>query len=66
MPTCTAPDPARPVREYGCTRCQKWHREGLDAEYEPHLYWQSKHGPMERPATPAEVLGRIVQAPEGV
>jgi hypothetical protein len=35
---------AEPVRAYGCVRCQKEHREGLDPEYEPHLMFQSKHG----------------------
>jgi hypothetical protein len=33
-----------PITEYGCVRCQKYHRKGLDAEYEDHLYYQSKHG----------------------
>lgn len=29
--------------EYGCVRCQGYHREG-DALYDAHLYFQSKHG----------------------
>lgn len=31
------------IRGYGCVECQEWHYEG-DAEFEPHIYWQSKHG----------------------
>lgn len=30
------------VRDYGCVKCQKYHREG-DLLYEEHLYFQSKH-----------------------
>jgi len=33
-----------PITEYGCVLCQKYHRKGLDSEYEAHLYHQSKHG----------------------
>lgn len=51
----------RPVREYGCVRCQTTHRRGIDAEYEPHLWSQSKHGWSERPATPGEVLRRLAE-----
>ncbi len=47
------------VREYGCVECQRTHREGLDAEYEPHLWRQSKHGYHDRIATPSEVLALI-------
>jgi hypothetical protein len=35
---------------YGCVECQEWHYEG-DAEYQPHIYFQSKHG-IERRAVP--------------
>lgn len=42
------------VREYGCTKCQRYHREGIDAEYRPHLPHQSKHGWRERRATMGE------------
>lgn len=61
--TTTAPDPARPIREYGCTRCQTYHRQGLDAEYDDHLFWQSKHGPRDRQVTPNEVLERLANEP---
>ena len=37
-----------PITEYGCVKCQKYHRMGLDAEYEDHIYHQSKHGVRER------------------
>jgi len=37
-----------PITEYGCCLCQKWHRKGLDAEYDAHIAWQSKHGTRER------------------
>ena len=30
--------------EYGCCRCQTYHREG-EAVYAEHIMWQSKHGP---------------------
>jgi hypothetical protein len=53
------------VREYGCVRCQKWHRRGIDPEYEPHLYYQSKHGWHERVATPNEVLAMMRATPKG-
>jgi hypothetical protein len=33
-----------PITEYGCTLCQRYHRLGLDSEYEDHIYHQSKHG----------------------
>ncbi len=33
-----------PITAYGCVLCQREHRLGLDAEYQPHLYRQSKHG----------------------
>lgn len=32
------------VREYGCVLCQTFHREGRDADFVPHLMFQSKHG----------------------
>lgn len=47
------------VREYGCTICQRYHRETLDPEYQPHLFHQSKHGYYDRNATPNEVLALI-------
>jgi hypothetical protein len=43
------------VREFGCTRCQAFHVREIDPElYEQHLYFQSKHGWRERPATLGE------------
>ncbi|MFL5327372.1 MAG: hypothetical protein ACJ8C4_00525 [Gemmataceae bacterium] len=32
------------ITYYGCVLCQREHREGIDAEYKPHLWKQSKHG----------------------
>jgi hypothetical protein len=37
-----------PITEYGCVKCQKYHRLGIDAWYDDHLYFQSKHGIRER------------------
>ena len=54
----------RPIREYGCTRCQVYHIQGLDPLYDDHLMWQSKHGWSERFPTPNEVLKRIGMEPE--
>jgi hypothetical protein len=31
------------VKDYGCVKCQKYHREG-DPLYTLHLFHQSKHG----------------------
>lgn len=56
-----ANDPHRPIREYGCCQCQKYHREGLDDEYEPHLFFQSKHGWYDRPPTIGEVFERLMK-----
>lgn len=61
MPATPAKDPHRPVREYGCVLCQKYHREGLDAEYEPHIYSQSKHGIGERRPEVSEVFERLIR-----
>jgi hypothetical protein len=52
------------IREYGCCLCQRagkpyFHRQHLDAEYEPHLPHQSKHGWSDRIATPNEVLALL-------
>jgi len=33
-----------PITYYGCVLCQREHRKGIDAEYTPHIYHQSKHG----------------------
>lgn len=44
------------LTEYGCVLCQKWHRKGIDPEYQPHLMRQSKHGPRSRVATAAETF----------
>lgn len=41
------------IVEYGCVKCQKYHREGDDL-YDAHLMWQSKHGIQRRPPTKAE------------
>lgn len=60
MPTCTALDSRRPVREYGCTTCQAYHREGLDDLYGPHIMRQSKHGMYERAPRLGEVFARLV------
>lgn len=54
------------VREYGCVECQRYHREGIDAEFEPHLLYQSKHGYYDRIATPNEVLQIFRKEPEAV
>lgn len=46
-----------PITEYGCVLCQRYHRLGLDAEYESHLYHQGKHGTRTRaPIGPAETF----------
>ncbi len=47
------------IREYGCTLCQRHHRETLDPEYARHLHRQSKHGPRDRVATPNEALALV-------
>ena len=47
------------VTEYGCCRCQRTHRKGIDPEYGPHLIAQSKHGYYTRVATPDEVLALL-------
>jgi hypothetical protein len=45
------------ITEYGCCHCQKWHRKGLDHEYDEHIYFQGKHqGPRERVAKPGEIF----------
>src|SRR5262245_13072078 len=49
------------VREYGCVLCDRagahpYHREGIDALYEPHHYFQSKGGTYLRPATAGELF----------
>lgn len=31
------------LKVFGCVLCQKYHTEG-DPEFEPHLFFQSKHG----------------------
>lgn len=49
------------VREYGCVKCQKHHRQYLDPEYDDHLFWQNKHGWRERPALPWEVFALEMQ-----
>lgn len=55
-----------PITEYGCTRCQKWHRLGLDSEYEAHLMLQSKHGTSTRaPRTKAEEFVAHMLADKG-
>lgn len=36
------------IREYGCTLCQTYHRQG-DHDYQAHLLHQSRHGVQERP-----------------
>lgn len=35
--------PPAEIKEFGCTLCQTWHREGAPL-YSPHLWAQSKHG----------------------
>jgi hypothetical protein len=46
-----------PITEYGCTLCQRYHRLGMDEEYEAHLYHQSKHGVITRgPIGPRETF----------
>lgn len=29
---------------YGCVKCQREHRKGIDSEYDDHILYQSKHG----------------------
>lgn len=54
-----------PITEYGCTLCQRHHRRGIDAEYDDHLMFQSKHGVRQRaPIGKAEELAAHVQAEE--
>lgn len=48
--------PREMVREYGCVRCQKYHRQLIDPEYEAHILDQSKHGWYERPARIGEIF----------
>jgi hypothetical protein len=36
------------IRAYGCCKCQREHREGVDAEFADHSTFQSKHGVYER------------------
>lgn len=56
----TSPDPRRPVVEYGCAKCQRWHRQGIDPEYDAHLHRQAKHHyRADRPPTQAEALLRL-------
>lgn len=56
---------ATPITEYACCICQRTHRRGLDAEYEAHLPWQSKHGTRQRaPRGPAETFVAEMQAME--
>lgn len=32
------------IREYGCVKCQRWHREGeADRLYEAHMCWQARN-----------------------
>jgi hypothetical protein len=52
------------VQAYGCVECQDWHYEG-DAEYEPHLYWQSKHGIEWRPLPEREKIFRAATVGRG-
>lgn len=44
---------------YGCVECQEWHYEG-DAEYQPHIFWQSKHGIQLVPIPPQERAFRAI------
>lgn len=54
-----------PITEYGCCACQKYHRRGMDPEYEAHLYRQDKHGVRTRaPIGPAETFVAEMQAME--
>jgi len=36
--------PPAPENEYGCVRCQAYHRESDGPIYAEHILWQSKHG----------------------
>lgn len=47
------------LAEYGCCRCQGYHREG-EPLFEPHLFWQSKHSYRER-----DVYDAILEAAAG-
>lgn len=56
-----------PITEYGCVACQKYHRLGLDPEYEPHIMRQSKHGISTRaPRDKREELAALVNASGGI
>ncbi len=62
--TCTAPDPTRLVREYGCQLCDRrglprWHSE-FSPLFAAHINYQGKHSYHERKPTPAEVLRRVM------
>lgn len=56
-----------PITEYGCVKCQKYHRLGIDPEYEAHLMHQSKHGTAQRaPRGKREELAAIVLSLGGI
>jgi hypothetical protein len=50
------------IRCYGCVKCQREHREGIDAEFVPHDTFQSKHGIYQR--LPSETEKKILDAAE--
>jgi hypothetical protein len=53
------------ITAFGCCRCQREHRKGMDAEYESHLMHQSKHGYYRRaPLTMAEWFSALMQTDE--
>lgn len=58
MPTT---DPTTRVTEYGCTRCQAYHRKHLDDLYDEHMPYQAKHHYRTRPATPAERFALLMR-----
>lgn len=53
----------RPVTEYGCVRCQKWHRQGLDGEeFQLHIFSMARNGVMrQRLPDIGEVFRRLVE-----
>lgn len=55
-----------PITAYGCVLCQREHRKGIDADYDAHLYRQSKHGTYTRaPQGIVEEFVAHVQADHG-
>lgn len=57
------PPVCKPIIEYSCLRCHKFHRAGLDIEfYRKHMRY-TEHT-RERSPSPNEVLERLAREPE--